>query len=230
MRQNIKASLNWSTVDVGQPHFLISHGEDYTPIAILQASEELEINLLADIDEEVLYLLEKELTYYLFEKQEDNHNRLNYLEYHCNSYSNAISKIHFSYISEITADLMVYFFQSENALCNLVNIDLINRAKNHYNDVLPINLFDADQLKLYDKTLRELASIIFEEIPSSYNLNIPDKPSFEDFRNKWLKGISLEDYISIITFLNTCDYIELDEEDYVLKYLIQVYYTIQQLS
>lgn len=223
-----KPELNWNTVDVAQPHFLISYGEDWEPLAILQASESAEINLLInDIDDDVLSLIKNVVGYYLYEKQEVD--PIGYLMYHCTTVANATAKIRFSYVYEITSELMVHFFLCENALCNLENIDLINRAKNHYSDILPINLFDVEQLEMYDKTLRKLTSIIMEEIPASYNFTLTDKPAFEDFRI-WLKALTVDEFISILTFLSACDYIELDEEDYVLKYLMQVFFTNQQLS
>ncbi len=116
------------------------------------------------------------------------------------------------------------------------NIDIINfknkeidefMAKSYtiYDSCQGINIFDQQTLLMYDQSIRLIAHVIFEKLPTEYNIELADTQTYDDIIN-WLSTLAIEDYILILYTLNNLKLIDISTDE-KLSYMLNIYLTIE---
>jgi len=119
------------------------------------------------------------------------------------------------------------------------NLDIISFKNNEiteyieklytiYNSCNGINIFDEQSLNMYDQSVRLLAHVIFEKLPTVYEIDIDTIPEYNDVIN-WLDTLSLEDYILILYTLNKLKLMDVSTDDKI-SYMLDVYLTISPVN
>ena len=89
-------------------------------------------------------------------------------------------------------------------------------------------LTDNDTLVSYDTVLRLFAHVIYEKVPEVEEIDLPNTPSFEDFK-KWFVQLSDNSTYTILNYLSNRGYINIDQEE-DFQFIINVLETLQVLE
>lgn len=91
-----------------------------------------------------------------------------------------------------------------------------------------ISLMDKNTLVTYDTTLRLLANVVYERIPSYEDIELDNVQDFEEFR-KWLATIDDISKYTLISYLNDRGYINVESEE-DLQFMINVLETVKVME
>jgi len=91
-----------------------------------------------------------------------------------------------------------------------------------------VSLMDKNTLVTYDTTLRLLANVIYERIPTYEDIELDNVQDFEEFR-KWLATIDDVSKYALISYLNDRGYINVDSEE-DLQFMINVLETVKVME
>lgn len=213
-------SIPEAFVHPAHQHFLISFSQEYDsdwqPVSLLSYTssvDELRLCLLHDqLEEDILSQLNTELDFYLFSKGESD--PVGYLHYHVSTQANNIySKIHFSFLDNITVSTLGYYARIQSMLKRKDLEYTQNSLNNAYLQTIMLNLQDMAALSEKNEfqnvfcreNLPMLYKSIFNKLPKNDEFAFTTIPDENSFAEQW-GLLSLKDVCCFLAYLYVCGF------------------------
>lgn len=211
----IKRFIKYGDVNIGQqPHLLISYSDkpdvEWRHIALLSLAptiQELKLELLVHQIEfmPILEMMNSSLRFFLFELKNDNN--ISYLCHYSSGIGNVYSKIHYTYISNISKNNILYYLNTKSKQLCIWNHSSVNKIEQHYVDILVDSLFNEgigkakqEYASIYNDNLNKLFSLVFKDLPEMDNFQIAEKPTLIEFA-QFLSTLNINQFCNIINLL-----------------------------
>ncbi len=208
-----KQKVHFGKINISNPHFAIyfsdnetSHWELIGLLSVAQMVEDIRLALYTKKvqNPNVYKLLQNELHFYLYELK--NPNPISYLIYHCSTLSNVYSKIHFSFIPEITKDNLIYYIKTNSKFIGIYDDKNVSILQEKYFNIIFDNIYKKAIGKYnidknnYNYQLQVLNEYLFNELPRVGQFQLEEGMTNEEL-SQFISKLQILDFCNILNYL-----------------------------